>query len=955
MWLGLAGLDMRIINKLFLAISFLFLATPALALVTEVCEDDGTDCKYPYSIRFPVGNITDNGDGTLNIADDTGAGGGDEIAVNSSDATNANFLDNIYIDWALNTGSSPDDITSKFNYNAASGDVALSANEVAWSLNGLVSEGATANTIEGRFVFPDWATSDKDITFQDATHTVVGRDTTDTLTNKTLAAADNVIGADTAVALAANGANASSGNAILGVDASGAAEGAFDVWTEAENTAAAYLDQSEADLLYQPLDAQLTDLADGTLTGDFVNTANPWADNEVADNITAGNVEGTDFGTLTDTKICVYDLAGTEIDCTSDAGSGDVTDAGDCTGGACGDGTSDGGTYYRLYDGDSHYGQYDAVDLDANRTWSGPNATGTVVLEDNTATLTNKTLAAANNVIEADTGDSATSFFSAGTIEAARLPDADDDASTKGIATWADADIDCTTGSCSVAAAITRDAEWDTEGEVQTAWGGVNILLETEIDASSELLALMDDETGTGLLVFNNSPLFADDFDLASAGVRMSGANGVLTILGLGDGADENLLIDFNTTANSIDLSSGTSATEFNLGTLDLNTDTIDLTGTGTLNGLDAIDGTSETTLEGAIDIAGEVTGTGLGSVTIADSVSVATWTMTGSPGLTLSNGATSAGVLQISEDSDNGTNYTRFTVGAQAADITYTLPTDDGDADQVLSTNGSGVLDWVTAAGSGDITDVYNCSNGDCNSIVMADGDLLNGSSVSVTSTTEGIILPQHATDCSSSGTAEGQVCWEADANTLWVGNGTTVTQIGAGGGPSYWQLQLLPESAVLDDNSSPAVTTIESSGTGTPRFRVADFDASTDEIIYWTFVVQSDMAAGDWLADVSWYTNDTGAGETAYWESAISCTTEGDADTMAEQANGTTNTANEDANTTEANRLITTTITMSNLDSVAAGDVCTLRFNRDANNASDDLTSDARLVAVRLRIPRA
>lgn len=47
--------------------------------------------------------------------------------------------------------------------------------------------------------------------------------------------------ASTATALAANGTNASAGNAILGVDAFGNAEGAFDVWTEAENTAAAYI------------------------------------------------------------------------------------------------------------------------------------------------------------------------------------------------------------------------------------------------------------------------------------------------------------------------------------------------------------------------------------------------------------------------------------------------------------------------------------------------------------------------------------------------------------------------------------------------------------------------------------------------------------------------------------------------------------------------------------------
>ena len=39
----------------------------------------------------------------------------------------------------------------------------------------------------------------------------------------------------------------------------------------------------------QAYDAQLADIADGTLTGNFVNTAYPWADNEVADNITASS------------------------------------------------------------------------------------------------------------------------------------------------------------------------------------------------------------------------------------------------------------------------------------------------------------------------------------------------------------------------------------------------------------------------------------------------------------------------------------------------------------------------------------------------------------------------------------------------------------------------------------------------------------------------------------------
>lgn len=52
------------------------------------------------------------------------------------------------------------------------------------------------------------------------------------------------------------------------------------------------------------------------------------------------------------------------------------------------------------------------------------------------------------------------------------------------------------------------DPTVDTEAECETEWGSVNILLEEEIDASSEFRAIMDDETGTGVLVFGTSPTF---------------------------------------------------------------------------------------------------------------------------------------------------------------------------------------------------------------------------------------------------------------------------------------------------------------------------------------------------------------------------------------------------------------------------------------------------------------
>lgn len=78
---------------------------------------------------------------------------------------------------------------------------------------------------------------------------------------------------------------------------------------------------------------------------------------------------------------------------------------------------------------------------------------------------------------------------------------------------------------------ITRDSEWDTIGEIETVTG-VNILLETEIDASSELRALMDDENGTGALLFDGatSPTFTTP-NIGSATGSVSGNAGTATAL----------------------------------------------------------------------------------------------------------------------------------------------------------------------------------------------------------------------------------------------------------------------------------------------------------------------------------------------------------------------------------------------------------------------------------------
>ena len=83
--------------------------------------------------------------------------------------------------------------------------------------------------------------------------------------------------------------------------------------------------------------------------------------------------------------------------CSAPAGSGDVTSVGDCASGACNDGSSDGGTYIRLYDGDSNYSAIVSSNVGSDITITLPAATGTLLYSGgalgtpSSGTLTNAT------------------------------------------------------------------------------------------------------------------------------------------------------------------------------------------------------------------------------------------------------------------------------------------------------------------------------------------------------------------------------------------------------------------------------------------------------------------------------------------------------------------------------------------------------------------------------------
>ncbi len=84
--------------------------------------------------------------------------------------------------------------------------------------------------------------------------------------------------------------------------------------------------------------------------------------------------------------------------------------------------------------------------------------------------------------------------------------------------------------------------------------------------------------------------------------------------------------------------------------------------------------------------------------------------TSTGSGAITLDSDTAGVVIGQDTalkfQDTDSS-HFTTFSAGAQTVDIDYTLPVAAPTADQVLSSDGSGVLSWITpAAGTFDITD---------------------------------------------------------------------------------------------------------------------------------------------------------------------------------------------------------------------------------------------------------
>jgi hypothetical protein len=161
---------------------------------------------------------------------------------------------------------------------------------------------------------------------------------------------------------------------------------------------------------------------------------------------------------------------------------------------------------------------------------------------------------------------------------------------------------------------------------------------------------------------------------------------------------------------------------------------------------------------------------------------------------------------------------------------------------------------------------------------------------------------------------------------------------------------ISLTPGSAILPDgsasNAAPAMQRVKSSATA-PGIYVIQlaFDASTEEWCTWQFRMPADYASAP-VAIVSFKMASATSGGVV-WDVRVSATTTGDSQDVDAQDFGSANTATGTAPGT-AGYLLDTSVTLTNADSVAAGDFVVLRVARAAADGSDTATGDAELVSV-------
>ena len=155
-----------------------------------------------------------------------------------------------------------------------------------------------------------------------------------------------------------------------------------------------------------------------------------------------------------------------------------------------------------------------------------------------------------------------------------------------------------------------------------------------------------------------------------------------------------------------------------------------------------------------------------------------------------------------------------------------------------------------------------------------------------------------------------------------------------------------LAPEEAQFLSSTFPQF--LKTDGSNFPVSGLA-FDAAADEFAYWKLRA-SQYGSGNLTLDIEWYADSASSGDVVFDAAVAAITPNTDTQDVETKAFATINSVTDSHLGTTGQRLHRCSITISNLDSIAADDVFWLRISRDANNGSDTMTGDAILVSATL-----
>lgn len=155
-----------------------------------------------------------------------------------------------------------------------------------------------------------------------------------------------------------------------------------------------------------------------------------------------------------------------------------------------------------------------------------------------------------------------------------------------------------------------------------------------------------------------------------------------------------------------------------------------------------------------------------------------------------------------------------------------------------------------------------------------------------------------------------------------------------------------LSPGVAEFAASSFPGLSRVQ--GTSFPVSGLA-YDGTSTERAYFKIPVIN-YGSGNLTATIEWYA-DTASSGAVVWETALAAIT-GNTDTQDVETKSfaTANTATDTHLGTTGQRVHTIDVTISNLDSLANGDVALLRVSRLPGDAGDTMTGDAILIGITL-----